>query len=221
MRQRYCPWAVRQPDSAPAGMSHRREGNRNSGRWCARSKKMPELKIRGYPVQPPTCVQYDPRTGQVARRVIRQITRALPTVSAEHIGSTAVPGCAGKGIVDLMVTYIPGELQAVKDLLERLGFQPQTFGHMHPESRPMRVGALRCQGQLYRIHVHVIATDSPEAKTIRAFRERLIHDPELVAAYVRCKTTILSGHVTDPSVYTEQKSAFVQEVLASSFELAD
>ena len=162
-----------------------------SGSGGARSKKMPKLKIRGYPVQPPACVEYDPRAGQVARRVIRQITRALPSVSAEHIGSTAVPGCAGKGIVDLMVTYLPGELQPVKDLLRTTRVPAPDVRPHHPESRPMRVGALRCQGQLYRIHVHVIAADSSEAGTIRAFRERLLRDPELVAAYVRCKTAIL------------------------------
>jgi GrpB-like predicted nucleotidyltransferase (UPF0157 family) len=182
---------------------------------------MPVLKIRGYPLKPPACVEYDPRAAEVARRVIRQITRALPTVAGEHIGSTAVPGCAGKGIVDLMLIYPEGQLEAVKQLLERLGFQKQTFGHIHPESRPMRVGALRYQGEDFRVHVHVVASNSPEVATIRRFRERLRSDPDLVAAYVRCKTAILHDNVTDANAYTERKSVFVQGVLASPLELAD
>ena len=98
------------------------------------------------------------------------ISATLPRVTVEHIGSTSVPGCAGKGIIDLMVLYPDGDLEAVKDALKRLGFQPQTVGHLMPESRPMRVGAVRYQGRIYRLHVHVIAASSPEVQALRAFR---------------------------------------------------
>lgn len=172
-------------------------------------------------MQPPACIEYDPRAVEAARRVSRQITSALPSVVVEHIGSTAVPGCAGKGIVDLMLLYPDGQLEDARQALETLGFQKQSAGHMHPESRPMRVGAVQCQGQSFRVHVHVIAAGSPEVAVIRAFRERLRSDPDLVAAYVRCKREILADDVSDARGYTERKSAFVQEVLTTSLELAD
>jgi GrpB-like predicted nucleotidyltransferase (UPF0157 family) len=50
----------------------------------------------------------------------------LPEVIVEHVGSTAVPGCAGKGAIDLLVPYREGELEPVKEILEQLGFQRQS-----------------------------------------------------------------------------------------------
>ena len=34
--------------------------------------------------------------------MIRRQASGLPV---EHVGSTAVPGCAGKGVIDLMIPY--------------------------------------------------------------------------------------------------------------------
>jgi GrpB-like predicted nucleotidyltransferase (UPF0157 family) len=175
----------------------------------------PELIIAPYPMQPPRCVEYDPSAAEVAQRVRERVTTALPAVTVEHIGSTAVPGCAGKGVVDLMVLYPPGELEAAKETLAALGFQPQTVGHLFPETRPMRVGALEHAGRTFRLHVHVIAADSPEAATLRAFRERLAANPELMTSYVERKRAILATGITDCRLYTGMKSAFVQEVLAT------
>ena len=45
----------------------------------------------------PAYIEYDPRVVAVAQRVIAVIDAAAPWVQAEHIGSTAVPDCAGKG----------------------------------------------------------------------------------------------------------------------------
>ena len=39
----------------------------------------------------------------------------------EHIGSTSVPGCAGKGIIDLMVLYPVGGLEHARQVLDSLG----------------------------------------------------------------------------------------------------
>jgi GrpB-like predicted nucleotidyltransferase (UPF0157 family) len=136
-------------------------------------------------------------------------------VRVEHVGSTAVPGCAGKGILDLMVLYPDGELETVKAVLAFLGFQRQTVGHLHPESRPMRVGAIRYEGRTFALHVHVLAVNSSEVQQIRAFRDRLRADPALCRAYVARKREILAGGVTDPAVYTGMKGAFVREALAA------
>ena len=60
--------------------------------------------------------------------------------------------------------------QSLKEALRRLGFQRQTVGHLMPESRPMRVGAVRYKGRTYRLHVHVIAAHSPEVEALSGSR---------------------------------------------------
>jgi GrpB-like predicted nucleotidyltransferase (UPF0157 family) len=174
---------------------------------------MGKAVIGPYECHPPACCDYDPRGTRVARRVARLISGRLPAVVVEHIGSTAVPGCAGKGIIDLMVLYPEGQLEAVKELLASLGFQRQKVGHLFPESRPMRVGALEHEGHTFRLHVHVVAVGSSEVAQVLAFRDRLRTDPKFRAAYVERKRQILATGVTDPAAYTGMKSVFVSQAL--------
>src|SRR5215469_12963565 len=96
--------------------------------------------IGPYEAMPAACHEHDPRAMEVARRVGALIESHLPDVVVEHVGSTSVPGCAGKGVVDLMVGYPPGRLAAVRDTLDALGFQRQTSREPFPEERPMRTG---------------------------------------------------------------------------------
>jgi GrpB-like predicted nucleotidyltransferase (UPF0157 family) len=171
---------------------------------------MPESVVGPYEKLPAACLPYDPRAAEVARRMARLITDRLPAATVEHIGSSAVPGCAGKGIVDLMLLYPEGQLQAAKDVLAALGFGPQTTRNPFPEERPMRVGSLEHGGTVFRLHVHVLAAGAPEAVALRAFRDRLRADPALAAAYVARKRAILAAGITDAVEYSERKSEFFQ-----------
>ena len=131
----------------------------------------------------------------------------------EHIGSTAVPGCAGKGVVDLMVLYPPGKLPEVRDALEALGFQRQTGRDPFPEERPMRIGSIEYDGTRFRLHAHVIALDSPEVLELRTFRDRLRGDPVLLEQYVALKRKIIAEGVTDSLDYSIRKGEFIAGIL--------
>jgi GrpB-like predicted nucleotidyltransferase (UPF0157 family) len=152
---------------------------------------------------------YDPEGPVVAQRLADAIAAAEPSLAVEHIGSTAVPGCAGKGIIDLMILYPTGLLPRAKQVLDQLGFQRQTTRDPFPEERPMRVGAMAHGGKQFRIHTHVLAADDPEAATLRAFRDRLRADYEYRAAYMAFKRRILAAGVTDSVDYAEAKGAFI------------
>ena len=71
---------------------------------------------------PAACLPYDPRAPEVARMVTGMIHQQLPHVLVEHVGSTAVPGGAGKGVIDLLIPYREGELEPVKETLQERGF---------------------------------------------------------------------------------------------------
>lgn len=170
--------------------------------------------IEPYLYPPAACNDYDPRAPAVAKLVANLITGRLPAVSVEHIGSTSIPGCAGKGVIDLMVLYPPGQLDAIKDALTALGFQPQPNANPHPESRPCRVGTVRYDGTPFRLHVHVIPPESPEIERQRAFRDRLRADPQLVATYVAAKRVAIAAGRTDAARYNADKEPFIASVLA-------
>lgn len=95
--------------------------------------------IGPYEERKAACRDYDPRTAEVAKQIAAIIQAHLSGVFVEHIGSTSVPGCAGKGIVDLMLLYPDGQLAAAKAVLDALGFQRQTT----------RLTILTCRVQLH------------------------------------------------------------------------
>ena len=64
--------------------------------------------IERYEEAPAACLPCDLRAPEVAREVAERVERRLAGVSVEHVGSSAVPGCAGKGVVDLMIPYREG-----------------------------------------------------------------------------------------------------------------
>lgn len=169
--------------------------------------------IGSYAVRPALCREYDPRAVVVAKRVASLIIARLPGIRVEHIGSTSVPGCAGKGIVDLMIAVIEDERDTVKDVLADLGFQRQSGPDPFPEDRPMRVGSLVHDDETFLLHVHVIPSDSPEVDELRFFQTCLRADPELRKAYIAKKRAIIAGGTTDPLAYLAEKNAFIKEVL--------
>jgi GrpB-like predicted nucleotidyltransferase (UPF0157 family) len=158
--------------------------------------------------------EYDLNAPRVASLIAARIEEIEPKLVVEHLGSTAVPGCAGKGIVDLAVLYDKGDLERAKQVLDTLGFQRQTTRDPFPESRPMRVGAISYIGRTYQLHAHVIAADSVEIIELRAFRDRLRADPELREAYESTKRQIIAAGVTDSVSYCEAKGSLIREVLS-------
>jgi GrpB-like predicted nucleotidyltransferase (UPF0157 family) len=163
--------------------------------------------------RPAACREHDPRAANVARFVAGLVREHLPHVRVEHVGSTSVPGCAGKGNVDLMIAVADGEMAAVKELLDRLGFQGQIGRDPFPETRPMRAGSLVHGGETFLIHVHVIPASSPEVDEMRFFRNCLRANAELLRAYVARKREIIASGVTDSLEYCRIKGEFIKEVL--------
>src|SRR5687768_9206523 len=92
--------------------------------------------IRPYRPLPVQTHQADPHAAEVARRLRALIATRWPATPAEHIGSTAVPGLAGKNAIDLLLAADPAHIPAITQALGELGFQPQAPAAF-PATRPM------------------------------------------------------------------------------------
>jgi GrpB-like predicted nucleotidyltransferase (UPF0157 family) len=112
-----------------------------------------------------------------------------------------------------MLLYPAGQLETARDVLDQLGFQRQTTRDPFPEARPMRTGSLAHDGTTFLLHVHVLAAASAEVGQLRAFRDRLRADPELVRAYMAAKRAILADGCTDSIDYCTRKGEFIQQAL--------
>lgn len=156
---------------------------------------------------------YDPGGTEVAGLLRGDIQGVEPRLQVEHIGSTSVPGCGGKGMVDLAVLFPVGLLGRAREVLDGLGFQRQGGPEPFPEERPMRVGAVEHAGRRFGIHAHVIALGSEEHKELVWFRERLRSDPALRRAYEARKQAVLAAGIRDSIAYCKAKGGFIANVL--------
>jgi GrpB-like predicted nucleotidyltransferase (UPF0157 family) len=172
-----------------------------------RSPSTPPIgRYRRLPVQ---IHQADPHAPEAARRLITR----WPATPAEHVGSTAVPGLAGKGIIDLLLAAPPAHIPAITKALLELGFQPQVPAAF-PASRPMLWGAFRHRAIDYPVHVHVVPADSPEVAAMRGLRDALCADPVLRRRYAALKRAIVAGGPADPVAFTRAKHDWIAATLA-------
>jgi GrpB-like predicted nucleotidyltransferase (UPF0157 family) len=159
------------------------------------------------------CQGYDPRAADVAREIAALVYDHLPQIRPEHVGSTAVPGCDGTGVVDLLVPVPDGAMETVEELLDRLGFQRHAGPEPSAEDRLLRVGSWAYEGQTFLVHLHVMGANSPAADEMRFFRACLKADAELVKAYVARKREIIAAGVTDCGEYCQRKGEFIRAML--------
>lgn len=169
--------------------------------------------IGAYEQIAPACHEYDPNYPAAANILIALIHAQDPRLIGYHVGSTSVPDCAGKGVIDLLVTYPAGLLSSASTLLQALGFHAQTSRNPFPEERPMRIGSLQHMGHHYLIHAHIVSAQSPEVDEMLWYRGRLKMDTQLRTQYVAEKRRILLEGVADSTQYAERKGAYIQAQL--------
>lgn len=149
----------------------------------------------------------------LAVEVIEELRTALAEQGlpeqVEHIGSTAVPGLLGKGVVDAMIAAPLERVPPVVDALKQLGFQGQPQGVGFPTWRPLLMGDVEHAGNRMPTHVHVIPDDSDEVPAQRAFVAALRDNDELRRGYAELKEGIVAAGVTDPVPYSIEKIKWV------------
>jgi len=135
------------------------------------------MRILPYSSLPAEFHDYDPAVVEVVHLLHDAIGSADSQLRVDHIGSTSVPECDGKGIIDLVILYPEGLLARARTTLDKLGFQNQNGPEPFSEDRPMRVGCVEHNYRRFQIHAHVIALDSEEYGELVWFRKDFVAIP--------------------------------------------
>jgi dephospho-CoA kinase len=154
----------------------------------------------------------DPRAAEVAATLMTLIGAARPGITADHVGSTAVPGLIGKNVVDLQITADPADVPAITAMLLGLGFARQRGRDPWPPERPMLEGTFGCRGGVFLIHCHVVPATDPDARQMIEFRDLLRADPRAREAYAADKQRITAG-ISDSLDYTHAKTPLIRRLL--------
>ena len=121
----------------------------------------------------------------------------------EHIGSTAVPGCEAKPIVDLLVGTAPEGRATVAREVELAGYE--SLGEAEP-------GRIYLRRRAPSFNVHVVELDGQLWRDNLLLRAFLRADPEARERYVETKRQALAR---EPCLlgYSREKSAPLGELL--------
>jgi GrpB-like predicted nucleotidyltransferase (UPF0157 family) len=165
-----------------------------------------DVHAEGWPV---VVLPYDVRWPEVFRLERDRLAGIFGERAAgiEHVGSTAVPGLAAKGIVDILLGLRPLELHpADLDAMARLGYVYR--GELGiPGRHFFQKGAPPTH------HVHAVEHGSVEWLKHVHFRDHLRTHPEDLQSYAKLKCDLAARYPDDRDAYTEGKSPFVAAVL--------
>ncbi|MBA4158853.1 MAG: GrpB family protein [Gemmatimonadetes bacterium] len=132
-------------------------------------------------------------------------------VAIEHVGSTAVPGLAGKPVLDVAVA-VTSAATADQGIprLEALGYE---YRGPYGEDPRRRYYVRDTHGvRTVQIHLYVLPAAAWCEKL--AFRDALRADPALAAAYAAEKYRVAEAVGWNKRAYSRTKGRFVERVLA-------
>ena len=151
-------------------------------------------------------VEYDPGWPALYVTERERLSSLLPGISIHHIGSSAVPGLAGKAVID-MIALVEDLDASSSAVMQRAGYSlPATFNTNLVHRR-----FLSYPTAIYRTHhLHLVDEREGMDQCLR-FRDSLSADPKLAAEYVALKRALAARHREDRMGYTKAKSRFISD----------
>ena len=159
-------------------------------------------------------VQYDSawpaRFAAEAARLRAALGDAVSAV--EHVGSTAVPGLAGKPVLDVAIAVLSeAAADACVAPLTRLGYE---YRGPYGDDPRRRYYVRDVDGaRVAQIHLYVLPAAAWDEQL--AFRDALQADPALAAAYAAEKCRVAAEVAWDKGAYSVAKGPFVERALAA------
>ena len=173
-------------------------------------KPLSTYKNRKYEVVP-----YDPiwsRQFAEQAKILKSIF-ADTAISIEHIGSTAVPGLAGKPTIDILI--LVDDISVVDPLKEQM----EIAGY-HALGEYVTEGALffvKESDNVRYCNIHVFQKDHPHVKEMLQLRDYFRARPEVVSEYSKLKTELAMKHPNDYGEYRKYKDEWMNNLKQQIF----
>lgn len=133
-------------------------------------------------------------------------------VLIEHIGSTAVPGLGGKGIIDICLGVSEKEMDKYSQLVQKAGYEYKPFGGNKNRIFHQRdcIGKL---GKIIRYHLHLTFPESKDWKDGLMFRNYLRKHPEEARRYAKIKLKAATNSDQTKEKYMAIKEPTIRNIL--------
>lgn len=138
----------------------------------------------------------------------------------EHIGSTAVPGLGGKGVIDISIAEQKSNWPSIKEKLEKAGYEYKKKEPEREKERLFFMANLPDKELGTRIyHIHLTYPESLELNKEIGFRDYLRKNPEDLREYANIKKLAAENAQKFKTkdemrdVYAATKNKFIEEIL--------
>lgn len=132
-------------------------------------------------------------------------------VAIEHVGSTSVPGCAAKPVIDLsVVVALPADVPEAIERLATLGYRHR--GDLGIEGRE----AFDNPPELPAHNLYLCPRGGLGLRNQLAVRDHLRSHPDDAAAYGELKKRLATRFREDIDAYIDGKTDFILGILAQS-----
>ena len=139
-------------------------------------------------------------------------------LSIEHVGSTAVPGLGGKGIIDIAIAVEKKDMDIASKQLQSLGYEYRpTFST--PDRYYFIIYLPDPEEEVRRYHIHLTYPECREWKDFIAFRDHLRSHPEEAGAYAEIKKKAVSQANQDGETYRKIKEPMFKKVLSTETDV--
>ncbi|MCH1429409.1 MAG: hypothetical protein GWP59_07190 [Chlamydiales bacterium] len=142
----------------------------------------------------------------------QKIEQKIPFAkSIEHVGSTAVVGLGGKGIIDIAIELEVSKQKQAIELLQSLGYffeesfstENRLFFKKHKSTE---------NDQVQNYHIHLFSLHNDEFYTMLNFRDSLNSHPEKMQEYAAIKQKAVKYAKEDGKLYRSYKEPFIDSI---------
>lgn len=134
-----------------------------------------------------------------------------PTAEIEHIGSTAVPGLGGKGVIDIGIAVNRQDMESISEQLQNLGYEFKPLF-----STPDRLYLVHyipdAEEPNRRYHVHLTYPENKEWKEFLGFRDYLINHPIDLQEYADIKEKAALASEGEGQKYRDLKEPLINKI---------
>lgn len=133
-------------------------------------------------------------------------------VSLEHIGSTAVPGLGGKGVVDIYVIVPKKDMGKYSKLIQKAGYEYKSSGGDKNRIFHQR-DSKELSGKTIRYHLHLTFPENQDWKNSILFRDYLRQHSEEAKRYAQIKQQAAKESNQTKEKYMAIKEPVIKEIL--------
>jgi len=164
-----------------------------------------EYKNRKYSVEP-----YNPEWKKQFETEVEFLSPIFSdkAISIEHIGSTAVPGLAGKPTIDILITVEKIEIaDELSEKIESIGYK--SLGDYINQGSHLFVKEV---DNTRLVNLHVFEVEHPHVKDMINLRNYFRSHPEVVEEYCKLKFELVEKYPDDYGLYRKYKDEWMENL---------